>query len=186
VLKVKASNPNRSPHFRRLSFDCSKLARIEEAPDKQNNIHGLVVVNEPDTWIVNLLDQTGRHLTDRGPATNVHFPLFAPGVFDKTFPQELAQIEMGCELQFFNSYRSPVEPLRSGSNRKVKQAVGLAGWKLVLVRQDASAPPETLFVFHGDDIVFVAHYLAYEEVSDDDPVRFAKPKGIAFTEEPNH
>jgi hypothetical protein len=163
----------------------SKYARIEEAPDTQNKIHGLIVVNEPDSWVVNLLDRTGRHVIDRGPTTNVHLPLFGPAAFGKTFPSELARIEMGCERDFFDSYQSPVTTLKSESISKVKQAVGVRDWKLVLVRQDAASPPETLFVFHGEEIVFVVHYLTYEELPSDDLTRFAKPDGIVFAEDPS-
>ena len=160
----------------------SKYARIEEAPDTANKIHGLIVVNEPDSWIINLADGTGRHVVDQGPTTNVHIPLFSPGLFDATFPAELAKIEMGCEREFFESYRSPTEPLTSGSIRKVKQAVGAGKWMLVLVRPEVASPPETLFVFHDHQIAFVVHYVSYDTLASDDLAIFEKPKDITFGE----
>jgi len=33
----------------------TRYCRTEEAPDPENGIHGLAIVNEPDFWLVNLL-----------------------------------------------------------------------------------------------------------------------------------
>jgi hypothetical protein len=73
----------------------SKYARVEEAPDTRNNIHQLIVVNEPDSWIVNVADRSGQHVVDEGPP-KVHLPLFAPTAFDNAIPEPLAKIEIGC------------------------------------------------------------------------------------------
>ena len=45
----------------------TKYARIEEAPDTANGIHGLLIVNEPDAWMINLFEKSGRHMVDPGP-----------------------------------------------------------------------------------------------------------------------
>ncbi len=36
--------------------------RSEEAPDPANHIHGLIVTAEPDTWMVNLDNGTGKQI----------------------------------------------------------------------------------------------------------------------------
>jgi hypothetical protein len=36
----------------------SQYCRIDEEPDPANGIHGRLIVNEPDAWLINLADQT--------------------------------------------------------------------------------------------------------------------------------
>lgn len=161
----------------------TKYVRVEELPDPANKIHGLVVTSAPDNWIVNLADHTGRHIVDPDPNGEVHVPLFPPGSFGG-FPKELSGIEMGCEAAFFDSLKSPKRVLKGQGIEKVQQAVGVENWKLVLVRSSDSSPPEILFVFRGEDIVYALRYLSYEELPETDMKLFSKPEGIEFSEEP--
>ncbi|MEK6375431.1 MAG: hypothetical protein AABO58_22365 [Acidobacteriota bacterium] len=160
----------------------AKFARVEEQADREQNLHLLLVASAPDSWVVNRLDATGRHFVDPDPKGNVSVPLFPPGSFDQSFPTELTAIQMGCEIAFFESHRSPIKALKTRDGDKVQQAFGVGGWKLVLVRRDEKGPPEMLFVFHGNDIALVLRYLTFEEFPSPDMELFAKPKGIAFTE----
>src|SRR5260370_32539241 len=57
----------------------TRYCRIEEWPDIANNIHGLIVINEPDVWLVNRLDKTARHQVDPGPTFNCPMPIFVHG-----------------------------------------------------------------------------------------------------------
>src|SRR5438067_12389841 len=61
-----------------------KYARTAEAPDSQNHIHGLAIINEPDAWMINLFDKSARHLVDPGPSFNVHLPVLIPVCVSKT------------------------------------------------------------------------------------------------------
>ncbi len=53
--------------------------RIEELPDEEHGIHGLMIINEPDTWMVNLLAKTAQHYIDSGPTFNSRMPIFVFG-----------------------------------------------------------------------------------------------------------
>jgi hypothetical protein len=46
-------------------------SRTEEEPDPEQGVHGLIIVSEPDVWMINLFDHTGRHIVDPGPTYNV-------------------------------------------------------------------------------------------------------------------
>lgn len=155
--------------------------RVEEEPDTANNIHGLIVSNAPDSWIVNLATRTGRHVVDPDPNGKVRVPLFPAGSFGG-FPDELSGIEMGCEVAFFEALGSPTRTLKGEGFEKIQQAVGLGDWKLVLVRNAADAPPEMLLVFKGDDIIYALRYLSYETLSEKDMQLFSKPAGVSFVE----
>jgi hypothetical protein len=161
----------------------AKYLRVEELPDPANKIQGLVISSAPDNWIVNLADHTGRHIVDPDPNGKVLVPLFPPGSFGG-LPKELSGIEMGCEAAFFDSLKSPKRVLKGQGIEKVQQAVGTQDWKLVLVRTSTSSPPEMLFVFKGDDIVYAVRYLSYEELPEIDMKLFSKPEGIEFTAAP--
>ena len=39
----------------------STYCRVEEAPDPEHNIRGLLIVNEPNAWMVNLATKTAPH-----------------------------------------------------------------------------------------------------------------------------
>ena len=45
----------------------TKYARIAEAPDAQHHIHALIIIKEPNLWMINLADKSGRHVVDPGP-----------------------------------------------------------------------------------------------------------------------
>jgi hypothetical protein len=47
-------------------------ARVEEEPDAARGIHGLIIISEPDSWMINLLDHSGRHMVDPGPTFIIH------------------------------------------------------------------------------------------------------------------
>jgi len=42
-----------------------KYSRIEEPPHPEQGIHFLVITREPDSWTINLLDKTARHVIDQ-------------------------------------------------------------------------------------------------------------------------
>jgi hypothetical protein len=70
----------------------TRYCRTEEAPDPENGIHGLAIVNEPDYWMVNLLKKTAQHAVDPGPTFNCHLPIF---------PDTEKDLEFGFELEYF-------------------------------------------------------------------------------------
>lgn len=73
----------------------SRYCRTEEAPDPEREIHGLLIINEPDYWIVNLMTKTGGHGVDTGPAFNCRMPIF---------PDTLGfDLEFGHELDYFKN-----------------------------------------------------------------------------------
>jgi hypothetical protein len=79
----------------------NRYCRIDEEPDPARNIHGRMVINEPDAWLVNLADNSAKHLLDRGPTFNCRLPIFA---FDReTVQSKVGELEVGKELEFFRA-----------------------------------------------------------------------------------
>ena len=159
------------------------FARIEEAVDREHDIHGLIVVNEPDSWIVDLAKKQGRHAVDSKKPFVVHLPIFGDHAEDRDFPTELLGLEFGCETELFDRWKSPEEPFRNDAAGRLKRAFGVNGWLAVLVREKAASVPAMVFLLRGDDIVGVYRYLSYERLPPD-PKLFEKPAGVVMTEPP--
>lgn len=89
-----------------------RYCRIEEAADPEKGVQNLMIINEPDYWVVNLLTKTAQHGTDSGPTFNCHLPVFANGspqsLDDET--KEIRQLEFGREREFFESRGASSEP----------------------------------------------------------------------------
>ncbi|HZT13675.1 MAG TPA: hypothetical protein VFA29_12760, partial [Candidatus Baltobacteraceae bacterium] len=49
--------------------------RVEEGLDRQNGIHELIVVAEPNVWMINLFTNSGRHMVDPGPTFKTVAPV---------------------------------------------------------------------------------------------------------------
>jgi hypothetical protein len=188
---VKIVSVNESPGIDNSSFSAkpltiyrmgSKYARIEEAADEANGIHALIVTAEPDSWMVNLVTKTGQHIVDPDPKGVVIAPIFTAGNYGSTFPKELQALEYGCEGKFFDDYKSPYTDFETPRGKMVKQAVGLNGWKAVLIRPSKGACPIILFLFHGDEIVFAIRYTTYEIIQEAPSHLFTKPEGIKYDE----
>lgn len=80
--------------------------RIEELPDDKNGIHGLMIINEPDTWMVNLFTKTAQHMLDPGPTFNCRMPIFVFGEEVKSgddLKKPMMELEFGRELAYFEA-----------------------------------------------------------------------------------
>ena len=81
----------------------STYCRVEEAADQEHNIHALLIVSEPDAWMVNLATKTARHSVDPGPTFQCHLPIFSgpiPNAQDEVDYAKLG-LEFGYELEYF-------------------------------------------------------------------------------------
>jgi hypothetical protein len=83
----------------------NRYCRAEEAPDPEQGIHGLMIISEPDYWMVNLFAKTARHGVDPGPTFNCRLVIFANGTPDSLDEEskQIMQLEFGRELEFFKS-----------------------------------------------------------------------------------
>ncbi|MBI5209911.1 MAG: B12-binding domain-containing radical SAM protein [Elusimicrobia bacterium] len=157
----------------------SKLGRVEEAPDPERGRHTLVVVNEPDVWIVNLLDKTAAHMADNGPAADFHATLFPPGAA----PPAIAAFEFGREESF----------LQAGGGRKTGEEtvagqacdrfeVEAADHRLILFLKAGTRTPWGVRVLRGAEVRADFRYEAYDPDLALDRSLFAAPRGVAVTE----
>lgn len=156
----------------------TKYARIAEAEDPKNRMHGLAVISEPDAWMINLFDKSAKHMVDHGPTLDVHFPIFPSAAGIKT---KLDRLEFANEVEFFtknNATRALDEvggkatdryDLRVGSS-KVTLWTDARSKKPVRISQTKDMQTETL------------EYLSYEDDLAFDPSLFRPPPGLTIEE----
>jgi hypothetical protein len=160
----------------------TKYCRTEEAEDSQGKIHGLLIVNEPDAWMINLYDKSARHVVDPGPSFNCKLPLFSQ-VDSKDEASMLYQnLQFGNELLFFKQLAGAGQPGPEEGGKKTTQYVVEVGSTRLLMFTVGAPNERPLAVARSvgeKGEVFV--YTAYEEVPFD-PKLFAKPDGVKISE----
>jgi hypothetical protein len=81
------------------------LLRFEDAPNPATKIHGLIIVAEPNIWIIDRITNKGEHTVDPGPNFKMHFPLLA-----SEQSETLRELEFGHELEFFLAHNATALP----------------------------------------------------------------------------
>src|SRR5712692_8286049 len=69
--------------------------RVEEVLNRQTGLHLLVIVSEPDIWVINRVNMSGQHMVDRGPSLDFRAPI-VPGAKSERWKD----LEFGCEEDF--------------------------------------------------------------------------------------
>jgi len=162
----------------------STYCRAEEVLDPENNIQGLLIVNEPNAWMVNLATKTAQHVVDPGPTFHCHLPIFSGPVPNTQDEVDYAKVglEFGYELEYFKKMGA------------VRQAPGpiLQKQQTVAYFLDIGKTRFALFTYGPNEFpLLVAHtvgdkgemfwYSSYGQVAFD-PKLFAKPEGITIAE----
>lgn len=165
-------------------FAGRRYGRVEEALDSVNHIHGLGITNEPNLWLINFLDHTGRHIVDLGPTFNLHVPIFTTETKDghPVAVNGLEDLEYGHEMQFFRRHRSKegkreVEAKSYSSFSFTRGAIEVT----LLVIPKNGHPFEIEERMDGK-VVQAMRYLSYEIDIPFQKELFEPPKGIRMVE----
>lgn len=157
--------------------------RVEEAPDPEHGIHGVLIISEPQIWMVNLMTKTAQHGVDPGPTFNCHMPLF-PAVTPQTVDDESNQVmalEFGLELEFFKGKGAIAEkgPVLQGKETTAYRAT-IGKVDLALFTYGNPEHPLAAARKRGDksEIVWFSGY----GPMDFDPKLFAKPEDVKIVE----
>jgi hypothetical protein len=157
----------------------NRYCRVDEEPDPKEGIHGRIVINEPDTWLINLEDNTAKHLVDHGPTFNCKLPVFAIDL--ETTKSKVGELEFGRELEFFhtNGAKQIEGPKLEFPANYYELMIGDSVLKLV-ERADIHAPI-LIGLIRGDK----AFWVRYQMWDDQVPFKadlFAKPTGVKVEE----
>lgn len=180
-----------SPEIPKVSFAAqakrmyragSRYCRTEENPDLEHGIHGLVVINEPDSWLINRFDKTAKHMVDPGPTYNCRMPIFVNREDLKSAEAKaLMELEFGREFEFFKPRSGTPKPgpvLREKATMVYSTQAG--DWQLFLFTAgDPEAPVAVIRKSHKTrEIIW---YGEYAQIPFDAKL-FAKPDGLKVEE----
>jgi hypothetical protein len=158
----------------------SDRVRIEEAPDVPGGIHGVVVMAEPNIWMANLFDHTGKHIVDPGPTFYAKAPIFygTPGLSTK-----LIDLEFGCEAEFIAANApAPVRSEQIGADRfDVYRVDGGSDAVEILERSGTSIPSYVRYYQQGK-LLEAIRYDLYVTGLPNDPNLFVPPSGVRYSE----
>ncbi len=154
-----------------------RYLRIEEAPDPKQGIHGVMIVNEPDSWLWNRLNNVARHIVDPGPTFIVRFPIFLAESLKK-----LQGLELGRERDFFSAHGATVIPdqILDGVECTV-QSLQVDDSTLVLYLRKSDGSPFQLSINNPRNSHAV-RFERYEVRSQFEPSLFAAPEGARIIE----
>ena len=157
--------------------------RIEEAPDKPNGIHGLIVVAEPDIWMINLFDKTGRHIVDPGPTLNAVAPVIALS----GMPAKLAALQLGCEGEFLAANAiAPTRTERIANTDFTVYRLSDGGDAIELLERQGTTTPAYARYYRQGKLDLVLRYDVYEVGLPDNPSLFIPPGDVQMTEAAGH
>lgn len=160
--------------------DDSRL-RFEEQLNVEKAEQKLVIVAQPDIWLINVAAKKGVHTIDPGPTYKVNFPvLTATGV------PELSQLEMGRENEFFAARKpkSLPEKLVAGI-LCTGQEITIDKRKLILYSKKSDGKPYQVTLEYNDRPVAV-RYLKYETGLAVDEALFKPPADVIVEQGANN
>jgi hypothetical protein len=157
----------------------NQYCRVDEEPDPLNRIHGRLIMNEPDAWLVNLADGTAKHFVDPGPTFNCKMPIFA--IDPETAKSKVGELEFGREIEFFQSNGAkPIDgPPMSFKANFYELTIGDSALRLV-ERADVHAP--IMIALERGQNVLEVRYQSWDNQLPFDPDVFAKPTGVKIEE----
>lgn len=156
-----------------------RYARVEETPDPEHGIHGLVVVSAPDSYLVNLADKTGRPIVDPDPQGKVRTPVLQD--LPAGTPIEFADLDFGCEVEFFAKRGAEQIPYEAAGRKLTKHILTKGSWRLTLLTSAMGPEPQAILLSKNDSVIFALRYLSYSWSPELDPKLFLKPEGMTFS-----
>jgi len=155
---------------RKLWRYTDSYARLEEAPNPQTGIHGLLITSAPNS-------SDPRHVVDRGPTYNVIIPVF-PSERDG----KLKQLQMGRELAFFRANGAIAaldEPVDTAMCTVLRAKVDDSEIKLFLDKGSPQQPRQVWI--RNPRSEYAVRYLRYRTDLPVDLSLFAVPKDVQIS-----
>jgi len=157
----------------------TQYGRTEEAPDPEQGIHGLIIVSEPDSWMINLLTKKGQHLVDHGAPYHFHAPVF----WSEGMPESLQGLEFGCEVAFMKANASnPPEPTVVEGAKVLRYEMVAEEYRVALFVGLKDKRPRAVVVTQGEKVVFGLRYDSWQDGLPPDLKLFQPPEGITLEE----
>jgi hypothetical protein len=153
-------------------------ARIEQNAGTKDSSPNVIIVNQPDIWIVDLGKKIGTHSINPGPDFTIHNPILGADC-----PEEFFDFEFGREIEFLERVGAKTLEHKQIRERRCETREFEAGNYLVVVYVDAVKKlPVELKAFQDGRMKFKVEYVSYDLNLAFDPALFAPPKNIELSE----
>ncbi len=148
------------------------LLRFEDAPNPTTKIHGLIIVAEPDIWIIDRNTNKGQHTVDPGPTYKMHFPLLA-----SEQSETLRELEFGHELEFFLANNATALPQQEIEGVLCKPLrLNIDDREVTLYLRTSDVP--LLIVVKSPDYEYSVRFLRYEPARKVNKSLFSPPSEV--------
>ncbi len=155
----------------------SDKMRLEEAVDTANGIHLVAVVAEPNIWMANLYDGTGRHAVDPGPTYFAKAPVI--GAADLS--GKLIGLEFGCEADFIaQNAPKPTRSEKIGNDTFDVYRVEDGASAVEILEKSGSNIPAFVRYFQQGSLAMVLRYDIYETGLPPNPDLFTPPANVRY------
>jgi hypothetical protein len=154
--------------------------RVEEEPDPDRNIRGLLIVSEPKIWIINLRDKTGRFMIDPGPSHVFRAPVISPEGPGQD--QSLREFEYGREYEFLHlNHAIPSNETVDGITYD-KLFLTIDGVTISLLSHAGEERPFRMTISKGQKLVLQVDYDFYRRDLEPQMTLFEPPRNIRIAE----
>jgi hypothetical protein len=177
---VPAAAPAAQP--RQIWRKGSMQLRTEESPDPMRGVHSVIIVDEPNIWMVNMATRSGQRQTDPGPTYEVRAPILPlqPGM-----PAPLAQLEYGCEGAFVAAHaKGAPRPVPWGADTANLHTAEFGEHQVSVMMHVRRNAPLMVVYARANQPVFAIRYDDYRSDLPDRPELFQPPKSAQITEAP--
>jgi hypothetical protein len=167
---LPASSPELQP--RKIWRLGKALLRFEDVANPETKTHALVIVDEPNLWVIDRSKSEGQHALDPGPQYVVHFPIFPREQSDK-----LKQLEFGSELSFFREHGAKELASQTVDGIKCKvYRLEFDDRKVTLLMKPDNLPLQ--IEVQSTDVKYAVRFLQYDPNQKPDMNLFKVPAGI--------
>lgn len=130
----------------------AEFARVEEMPDPANKIHGLMIFDTPECWMINLWDKTGRYILDHEPNSRLHMPIVP--IEDKT--RKINEFEYGNEIDFLRKNSAQKNLIERNGKQLDKYLLDVNGYKIELIA-DKDVPQSLTVMKESNEVISIAY-----------------------------
>jgi hypothetical protein len=157
-----------------------RYGRVEELPDAKLNLHGLMVIDEPKIWVINLWDKTGKLIIDPGPTYIFRAAIIPSREQDQSPP--LKDFEFGKEYDFLRSRKATRGQISLQGKSYDSLNLTVEGYTITLLSHAATQKPYRVKVEYGQRILCEYEYDEYQRGLTSNLHLFSPPSDVKITE----
>lgn len=150
-------------------------------PKEPMTRQALVIIAEPDLWMIDLASGAGGHAVDKDPVLEVRAPVLPVGA-----PAEFMALEFGCETEFVAARAAVAQKtLRWGAVQAAIHTYVVGSHSLAILMDDRTGEPFMITYVRDDRPAYVVRYDEYRRGLPDQPELFRPSPDVTIREIPS-